>query len=67
VTNPARRDSYLDTHVIVCRDLCAARMERGPSGVWGSVVETSRLVALPSAEAERRFPALPMSSPGIRV
>jgi hypothetical protein len=39
VTNPARHDSYLDTHVIVRRDRCAARMERRPSGVWGAAVE----------------------------
>jgi hypothetical protein len=39
VTNPARRDSFLDTHVIVRRDLSAARMERRPPGVWGAAVE----------------------------
>jgi hypothetical protein len=39
VINPARRDSYLETHVIVCGDRCADRMERWPSRVWGSVVE----------------------------
>jgi hypothetical protein len=39
VTNPARRDSFLDTHVIGRRDRCAARMEHRPSGVWGAVVE----------------------------
>ena len=32
VTNAARRDSFLDTHVIVRRDRCAARMERRRSG-----------------------------------
>ena len=39
VTNPARRDSFLDSHVIVRRDRCAARMERRPPGVWGRAVE----------------------------
>jgi hypothetical protein len=39
VTDRARRDSFQANHVIVRRDGCAARMERRPSGVWGSAVE----------------------------
>jgi hypothetical protein len=39
VTNPARRDSYLDTHVTSAGICARPGMERRPPGVWGAAVE----------------------------
>jgi hypothetical protein len=48
-----RRDSFLDTHVIVRRDQCAAMMERRPSGLWGAAVEIRDDRIIPQWSRER--------------